>query len=177
MIAIAIFPFRRLLAGVVVRVVSYVIWSLNLVGSIIPQQVLWLCLLIALLYIAVGSFYGKRLESGAAPKNASPVIGPVETMTRWIEERQRGTYFKWQIANLLGKVHKSIEETDGRGTSNRVPHPLPQVQSFLDAGVNTTYADYPYPGLFQKAEPTPFDIPLEQVVEYLEEQMEIRDER
>jgi hypothetical protein len=93
--------------------------------------------------------------------------------TRWIEERNRGTYFKWQIANQLGAVHQSIQESAARGTSSRIPPIPPQVQAYLEAGVNTTYADYLSPGLFQRTEPTPLDIPLEQVVEYLEEQLEI----
>ena len=105
-VSIALFPFRKVLAGAVVRAGAYVVWTLNITGRIVPQQVLWVFLLIVILYIAVGSFYGKRLKGGPTPKNVSPVIGPVEAITRWLEQGQRGTYFKWQIASLLGKIHQ-----------------------------------------------------------------------
>jgi hypothetical protein len=169
-IAITLIAYHKMIVGAIVRVAAYIVWSVNYFGQVIPQQVLWIFLLLLILYIAVGSFYGKRSEGGSARSNASPLVGPVEMRTRWIEEGYRGTYFKWQIANLLGKVHQSIEQSASRGISGRIP---PQVQAYLDAGVHTSYVDYASPGLFQKAESSPLDIPLEQVVDYLEEQLEI----
>ena len=90
---------------------------------------------------------------------------------RWIEEKKRGIYFKWQMANLLGGVYKSINES----SPNQTSMPSQAVQDFFDAGLNTTYADYSAPGLFDKETPSPFDVPLERVVEFIEEQMEIKD--
>ena len=43
-------------------------------------------------------------------------------------------------------------------------------------GVNTSYVDYAPDGFSLKNISTPFDIELEQVVDYLEEQMEIKHE-
>lgn len=176
-IAAAFFSSRRVIVGALVRFAAYMVWSLNIIGSVIPQQVLWILLLLLILYIAVGSFYGKKSGGRSNRKNAESVIGPVEARARWIEERHRGTYFKWQLANLLGKVHLHIQETVRYGNSRSAPHIPPNVQSFLNAGLNTTYADYSSPTLFQKTESTPLDIQLEQVVDYLEEQLEIKDER
>lgn len=176
-IAITFFSFRKIIVDGVVNVTAYIVWSLNIFGSVIPQQVLWILLLLLILYIAVGSFYGKRSAGGSSLSNESPIIGPVETRARWIEERHRGTFFKWQLANLLGKVYQNIQEFVLYGTPKNIPPIPPQVQDYLDAGLNTTYADYTSPTLFQKTEPTPLDIQLEQVVEYLEEQLEIKDER
>jgi hypothetical protein len=175
--AIALFSFRKMIVGAVVRVAAYMVWSLNVVGSVIPQQVLWILMLLLILYIAVGSFYGKKSEGGSIQKNATPVIGPVEARARWIEERQRGTFFKWQLANLLGKVHQNIQESVRYGSSKNAPHIPAQVQNYLNAGLTTSYVDYAVPTIFQKTELTPLDIELEQVVDYLEEQMEINDER
>ncbi len=145
-------------------------------GVVIPQQILWAFLLILILYIAIGSFYGKRYREEKSPENQSPVIGAVEAMAGYIEERHRGIYFKWQIANLLGKIQQTIQESASRGTSSRIPLPSDSVQAFLDAGVNTSYADYAPDGFVLKNNSTPLDIELEQVVAYLEEQMEIRHE-
>ncbi len=176
-IAITLFSYRKMVVGTVVRIAAYFVWSLNVVGSVIPQQVLWILLLLLILYIAVGSFYGKKSEGGSNRKNADPVIGPVEARARWIEERQRGTFFKWQLANLLGKVHQNIQESV-RYENSKHGRPIPpQVHDYLNAGLTTSYVDYTVPTLFQKTEFTPLDIELEQVVDYLEEQPEIKDER
>jgi hypothetical protein len=169
--ALILIPFRKLIGRLVLNIAAYIVYSVDLIGKVIPQQVLWLLLIILILYIAVGSFYGKISQPGSKRVDASPVIGPVEARMRWIEEKKRGIYFKWQMANLLGNVYQSIQNL----SSNETTAPSQEVQDFFDAGLNTTYADYPVPGLFEKKPPTPFDIPLERVVEFIEEQMEIRD--
>ncbi|MBL8102407.1 MAG: hypothetical protein JNM02_07765 [Anaerolineales bacterium] len=176
LIAVLLFPMRRWLAGAVVGFASYLVWTVNLIGLVIPQQILWAFLLILILYIAIGSFYGKRYKEESSPVNKSPIVGAVEAMAGYIEERHRGIYFKWQIAHLLGKIQQSIQQTASRGTSSRIPLPSDRVQAFLDAGVNTSYADYAPEGFVLKNNSTPLDIELEQVVAYLEEQMEIKHE-
>ncbi|MBI5824809.1 MAG: hypothetical protein HZB18_12335 [Chloroflexi bacterium] len=177
LVAILIFPMRREVAGAVVQFAAYLVWSVNIFGHTIPQQVLWLFLLILILYIAVGSFYGKRYREESSPEDTSPIVGAVEAMAGYIEERHRGVYFKWQIAYLLGNIQKTIQETASRGTLNRLPLPSNRVQAFLDAGLNTSYADYAPDGLMRKQMNNPLDVELEQVVDYLEEQMEIRHEQ
>ena len=173
---ILLYPVRHEVAGAVMNFASYLVWTVNVMGVVIPQQILWAFLLILILYIAIGSFYGKRYREEKSPENQSPVIGAVEAMAGYIEERHRGIYFKWQIANLLGKIQQTIQESASRGTSSRIPLPSDSVQAFLDAGVNTSYADYAPDGFVLKNNSTPLDIELEQVVAYLEEQMEIRHE-
>ena len=175
-VAILLYPVRHEVAGAVMNFASYLVWTVNVIGVVIPQQILWAFLLILILYIAIGSFYGKRYREEKSPENQSPVIGAVEAMAGYIEERHRGIYFKWQIANLLGKIQQTIQESASRGTSSRIPLPSDSVQAFLDAGVNTSYADYAPDGFVLKNNSTPLDIELEQVVAYLEEQMEIRHE-
>ena len=175
-VAILLYPIRREVAGAVMSFASYLVWSVNVMGVVIPQQLLWAFLLILILYIAIGSFYGKRYREEKSTENQSPVVGAVEAMAGYIEERHRGIYFKWQIANLLGKIQQTIQESASRGTSSRIPLPSDSVQAFLDAGVNTSYVDYAPDGFSLKNISTPFDIELEQVVDYLEEQMEIKHE-
>lgn len=176
LIAILLYPVRRAVAGAVMSFASYLVWTVNVMGVVIPQQILWAFLLILILYIAVGSFYGKRYREEKIPEDQSPVVGVVEAMAGYIEERHRGIYFKWQIAHLLGKIQQTIQENASRGTSSRIPLPSERVQAFLDAGVNTSYVDYAPDGFSLKNISTPFDIELEQVVDYLEEQMEIKHE-
>lgn len=176
LVTILLFPVRRAVAGAVMSFAAYLVWSVNILGVVIPQQILWAFLLILILYIAIGSFYGKRYSEEKSTEKQSPVVGAVEAMAGYIKERHRGIYFKWQIAHLLGKIHETIQQSASRGTSSRIPLPSDRVQAFLDAGVNTSYADYAPDGFVIKNNSTPLDIELEQVVAYLEEQMEIRHE-
>lgn len=176
LVAVLLFPVRHELAGAVMSFATYLIWSVNILGMVIPQQVLWAFLLVLILYIAIGSFYGKRYREEKSTENQPPIIGPVEAMAGYIEERHRGVYFKWQIAHLLGKIQQTIKDTASHRNSNLIPQPSNRVQAFLDAGMNTTYVDYAPDGLTIKNNSTPLDIELEQVVAYLEEQMEIRHE-
>ncbi|MBI5354532.1 MAG: hypothetical protein HZB50_17975 [Chloroflexi bacterium] len=175
-IAFIFFSFRRTIVGAIVSTASYIVWSVNIFGSIIPQPVLWVLLLVLILYIAVGSFYGKRFWDNKIQRKLGPSIGPVEARARWIEERSRGTYFKWRLANLLGRVYQAIQEANRYDKSKDDSVPA-RVHDYLDAGLNTSFADYSLPKLFQKKEETPLDMDLEEVVDYLEEQLEIKDER
>lgn len=162
--------FRNQIAGYLVYSFSYLVWSLNLFGRIIPPQGVWIALVILILYVAVGSFYGKHSKGESSSMVADPVPGPVEAMADWIDERRRGVYFKWRIAHLLGRVHQSHYQN----TSGRVQAAPPEIEAYLDAGLNKSYVDFPTPSVFKKNEPTVLDIELEPVLDYLEEQMEIQ---
>ena len=59
LVAFILIPFRKVIGRVVLQIAAYIVYSVDLVGKVIPQQVLWVLLIILILYIAVGSFYGK----------------------------------------------------------------------------------------------------------------------
>lgn len=161
--------YRNQIAGWLAYSFSYLVWSLNLFGRIIPPQGVWIGLLILIIYIAVGSFYGKSFQVEKAPEAPTPVRGPVEAMAEWIEEKDRGVFFKWRIAHLLGRVH----EAQLKNTSGRMGPPPNEIEEYFDAGLNHSYVDFPTPGVFRKYEPTALDAGLESVLDYLEDQMEI----
>jgi len=169
-LAVVLLIYRTIIAAWLIYTFSYIVWSFNLLGRIIPPQGMWAALIILIVYIAVGSFYGKGSDDEKTPMVSEPLKGPVEAMAGWITERRRGVYFKWQIAHLLGKIHQAHFEK----TSGRMKPPSKEVEAFLDAGVNGSYMDFPMPSRFAKSEPTALDIELEPVLDYLEEEMEIR---
>lgn len=174
-IAFVVIGIRSQIADAVIQVWSYAVGALAVVGQVIPQQVIWFFIILVLSYIAIGSFYGRRQKAETARPEARPLHGSVETLAEWIRFRRRGVYFNWQIANLLGRIERRFQESAPRGTSSRVPAPK-HIRAYLDAGVNTTYADHETPGWFGSNQSV-FDIPLEQVVDYIEESMEIKNER
>lgn len=169
-LAVILLIYRTVITAWLVYSFSYLVWSFNLFARIIPPQGVWIALIVLIVYVAVGSFYGKTSDDEQSQMVSEQVTGPVEAMANWIEERRRGVYFKWRIAHMLGKVHQAHFET----TSGRIKPPSKEVEAFLDAGVNASYMDFPTPGRFTKSEPTVLDIDLEPVLDYLEEEMEIR---
>lgn len=175
-IAFGALLFRVQVTETILQIWTYVVGSVTILGQVIPQQILWFFLLLILLHVAVGSMYGKDIPDRTTSARPRPIQGPVERLAGAIDHRQRGTYFNWQIANLLGRIERHLRESASPVTSNRLPPPDPQIRAYLDAGLQTTYADHPTPGWFRWNDSV-FDVPLEQVVDYIEENMEIRHER
>jgi hypothetical protein len=181
LILAAVLPARRAIVTLVVDIAAVLLWAGQTLLSILPQQILWLFLIIFLLYIAVGSFYGKGTKQEGNRESPFPVEGKVKSLADWIEHRERGIYYNWRVANLLGQVARHIlEQRDDslpdRSLLGRDWSPEPMIQDYLEAGLTKTFADFPVRRLLKRSAPTPFDIPLEAVVDYLEEQMEIKHE-
>jgi hypothetical protein len=177
------FFLRDFVQILVIDPLAYLFWALGVVYRIIPQQVYWIFLIIGLFYVALNSFYAKRRSMDEAPPPA-PSKGSVETMAYWVERGQGGVYFRWQVARILAQTALSIAELreNRRLRAFEWPddEPSTQVKRYLDAGLNSSFADYPLESgisLFQlgrKQPSTPFDIDVEKVIAYLESEMENR---
>jgi hypothetical protein len=156
---------------------AYQLWVLWQVYRTVPQQLLWMVIVLVLLYLTVSIFYGTSLRKSQAQQQYD-FRGAVESLSVAITNRSRGIYFKWRLANILANVAAYILKAQerrlpGRRLTGRDWNPPPGVEAFLDAGINTTFADYPVPGFFQPPPETPFDIDLEPVVAFLESELEM----
>ena len=181
LILAAVLPARRAIVTFLVDIVAVLLWAGRTLLTILPQQILWVFLIIFLLYIAVGSFYSKGAKNQGVREPLSPVNGKVKSLANWIEHRGRGIYFNWRVANLLGQVARHIlEQREGslpnRSLQGRDWAPSPKIQAYLEAGLTKSFADFPVRRFLRRTSSTPFDISLEPVVDYLEEQMEITHE-
>jgi hypothetical protein len=171
------YTFSDVVREDVVLPLAYRLWFLVQAYRAVPQQVYWAILLIALLYFIVSIVYGTSLI-GPQEEQRSVPRGQVEQLAEAIEHRGKGIYFKWRIANLLAEIAAYIlnyqeRRSPGRKLSGRDWNPPPAVNTYLDAGINTTFADYPSPGLFKPRPVTPFDIDIEPVVDFLESELEM----
>lgn len=169
--------FQDLVEALVVMPALYTWWILGLVYRAIPQQAYWMVLLTALIYFFVSSFYVSSRRAKPRRDQSSPPQGPVERLNQWIEQRQSGVYFKWQLARALAELADQIlvyqdRRNPGRSLSGQGWHPPGQVERYLKAGLETTFTDYPSVGPFSSTPPTPFDIDIEPVVAFLESELE-----
>jgi len=174
------FPLRDSVYALVIVPVSYVLWVLRLVYHSVDQVLWWIVLLVAVLAIISRSLLPNVKLVERHTLKTKPVVGQVESLSLWMKKTERGTYFKWLVANRLGKIAHQIlvQRMGGKPRSFFDPltgpdwTPDPAVQSYLETGLHGSFADYPQnKKYFSKPAITPMDHDMCEVVEYLESQV------
>ena len=173
------FYLQDIFRAVLFEPLSYLAWGLSIVYQSIAQLVYWILLVTGFTLMAFGSLYGKDPRRESVEDEKSSKQGPLENVARQISRLDAGMYYKWLIANRMGKLARSIlalrngkafvshGELDGRDWN-----PPDEVAAYLVSGLTRTFADYPRPRWFSRPQETPFDVDLDQVVAFLESQME-----
>lgn len=171
--AILAYLLRDAIYGAVIVPLAYVIWLAVYIYSFIPQLALWIVLLVILFMVGIFGFLptGRSSRSSESKRRLAP--GPVESLTAWFVKSKKGTYFKWQIANRLGRIANRVsylsEENGEFGSEAEA------VNRYLKAGLTTSFVDYPRPKWpFERPAATPLDIDPKVVVDYLESQVEMK---
>ena len=159
--------------------ISYLWWGFNILYRSIAQLVYWILLMVGVTLMAFDSLYGKNRGEELVEEETNPTKGPLETIARQISRTEKGGYYKWLIANRLGKLARSILSLrDGQTDIQNGPlegrdwNPPDEVGKYLESGLTRTFADFPRQRRFSRPLETPFDIDINQVIAYLETQME-----
>jgi hypothetical protein len=172
------------LSGVVYAMIvlplSYLLWLLKLLYLALPGLIWWSVLALAVLYILITSLLpGIRFARRVKPP-LRPARGSVESLAGWMDRSGRGTYFRWLVANRLGRIAHRILEDRSRGNRRSYFDPLTApdwkpssgVQSYLEAGLQGSFTDYPRTNtLLSTPVPSPLDHEVREVIEYLETQV------
>ena len=165
----------------IVTPLAYLLWVLNLGYAAIPQLFQWIFLLAVLILIVLTGLLSGNSTGKKVAQPSKPAQGAVEILAGWVSKAGKGNYYKWMIANRLGKLsremHVRLEERrlparpEGQDSHARLPPEA--VQRYLQAGLDKSFVDYPLPVLpFIHRKATPFDLNVEQAVEFLESQTE-----
>lgn len=173
------FPLRQAVYETIIVPVAYALWVLGLFYHSVDQSIWWLIALFIVLVTLLRSLrMTGRIREGRQSKN-KPAFGQVEGLSIWMKRTGRGTYFKWLIANRLGKIAHEIllQRMGGKNRSFFDPlagpdwTPEADVQAYLESGLKGSFADYPQGRrFFSKPAPTPLDHDLNDVIEFLEAQ-------
>ena len=174
--AILAYILRDVIYGLVVVPLAYTFWLVELVYLAVPQLVKWI-VLVALLFV---SFIWKLIpDLPASPKPRIPgrsTEGRVESLAIGLHRSRTSNYFKWQVANRLGRLARRASNTQveaevlERGNAS--------IQDYLDAGMNQSFVDFPTPRTrFARRMPTPLDVDPGEIVGYLESRMELSHDR
>ena len=174
------FPLRDSVYALVIIPVSYVLWVLSLIYHSVDQVLWWIVLLVAVLAIISRSLLPKVKLVERHTLKTRPIVGQVESLSLWMKKARHGIYFKWLIANRLGKIAHQIliQRMSGKPRSFFDPLTGPDwtpdsaVQSYLEAGLHGSFADYPQNRkYFSQPVSTPMDHDMNEVIEYLESQV------
>jgi hypothetical protein len=105
----------------------------------------------------------------------------VVVLSIWLGRAKGVNYFKWLIANRLGKLAYQLllHRESGRPRSVFAPltgadwKPSKELQTYLEVGLHGSFSDYPNSGkAFGAAPKTPLDFEIREAVLFLESQIE-----
>ncbi len=167
---------RDLIYQLIIVPIAYFLWVLNFYYSALPQWLVWVIVLSVLFLATVWN-----LIPDVRPSTRKEIIrrrtqGEVEALTIWIAKASQGNYFKWQLANRLGRIARRLEALAGPG--GRQPSPDQDVEQYIDAGLNYSFVDFPTArNPLAPARHTPLDLDPRKAADYLESQMENTSER
>ena len=176
--AVLAFPLRAVVNQLVLVPSAYLLFLLKLLYVSLDQAVWWIAAVFGVLLLL-----GQSLLPDLKPvKKLIPFAkherGTVETLAVALDKSQKGIYFKWLIANRLGRLAYEILLQREHGKPRSVFAPLtsegweatPEVQEYLERGLHGSFADFPNSrwGSFSPPEKTPLDHDVAEVVEFLE---------
>jgi hypothetical protein len=176
------YAMRESIERNVIQPVLYFWWVLGIYYDSFPQALLWIILIVVIVMIEVGSF---TTDAGPVPDGKrdarKPVQGSVESLALWFRRAPDGLYFKWLIAQRLGKLSRELISFNARQSprSDRDAlhgpgwEPPDEVASYLESGLNGSFADYPRPRWpFQRPPRTPLDLDPAAAIDYIESKLE-----
>ncbi len=177
------FPLQDVIRKTVVVPLAYLWWVLGVLYHSIPQVVVWILLIVLISLMLMGSFASDRQRKRPEDPKIKPASGQVEGLADNLGKMRRSTYYRWKVANQLGRLARDflILRGDRAGTKDLSPltgrdwQPSAPIDAYLDTGLRGSFADFPnQPWRFRSPEPTPLDIDVEEVVNFLKSQIQMR---
>jgi hypothetical protein len=175
------FLLRQSFHEAIVVPAAYLLWALGLYYHSVSQGVWWIILIVLVLLILGRSLMFSSRSPGKVVTRPRETRGQVEDLARWLGRASEGTYFKWLIANRLGKLAYQILVQRENGKARSVFEPLtgpdwepgPHIQTYLQSGLQRSFADFPNPRKFLSQRlKTPLDADIGETVDFLESQVD-----
>ena len=175
------FPLRQMIYESIVVPAAFIAWNFNLLYRSFSQGVWWAAIFIIVLFMLLFSLIPQPQFRHRTEAKRKPPVGQVEDLATSLGKAERGSYFKWLIANRLGKLAYQIllQRESGRPRSVFAPlagmdwEPRKELQSYLETGLHGSFADYPQVNRpFGTPPKTPLDLDVTEAVEFLESQVE-----
>ena len=174
------FPLRETIYRMIVVPAAFVIWNLELLYRSFSQGIWWWAVTFIVLILLVFSMIPRSAPRRQELPRPSPPQGQVEGLAIWMKKAEKGIYFKWLVANRLGKLayQMLLHRESGRPRSVFTPllgvdwEPRQEVQHYLEIGLHGSFTDYPHHGRRAAAGHTPLDLDVSEAIDFLEAQLE-----
>ena len=175
------FPLRGMIYETVVIPAAFIAWNLGLLYRSYPQGVWWLVIVFIVFVMIVFSLVPRSSTPGRVEEKRKPPQRQVEGLAMNLRRAEQGTYFKWVIANRLGKLAYNIllQRESGKPRSVFAPllgadwEPSKELQNYLESGLHGSFADFPAVSRFAGSrQKTPLDVNVVEAVEFLESHLE-----
>jgi hypothetical protein len=161
------FVARDLAYDLIVLPLSYLGWQLALLFHAVSEIVWWTALVVLIALLIAWQLVPELKPAAGRPGGHRPAGGQVAAVALWLVRSRTSNYFKWQLANRLGRVSKRLDELVGRHADSEANGTA--VAGYLAAGLEHSFVDFPSsPRLFRRPAVTALDVDLRQVVGYLE---------
>ena len=174
------FSLQNVIKSTFVVPLAYLWWALGVFYSTLPQVVLWGGLVILTLFLLLKSLISSKKRESFVKRKTGARQGNIEVLAVSLEKTRDSIYNKWKVANRLGRLARELLIQRGDRENTKVIAPLvgrdwcpsEPVNEYLDVGLNGSFANYPKPRWrFSRPQPTPLDIDVDEVVEFLETQI------
>ena len=175
------FPLRDAIYETIVIPAAFIVWNLELFYRSFSQGIWWWVLVVFVLYMLVFSLASRPRFPHRKKEQSRPPQGQVESLATWLGKAEQGIYFKWLVANRLGKLAYQIllHRESGRPRSVFAPllgsdwEPKKELRQYLETGLHGSFADFPHnSSRFSAPVPTPLDLKVEEAVDFLESQIQ-----
>jgi hypothetical protein len=174
------FPLRETIYETVVIPAAFILWNLELLYRSFSQGTWWWVIVFLVLFMLIFSLTPQTRFRHREGQKAKPPQGQVEGLAIWLRKAEKGIYFKWLVANRLGKLAYQIllQRESGRPRSVFTPllgvdwEPRRELQQYLETGLHGSFADFPQTSRLSAHQPTPLDLNVAEAVDFLESQIE-----
>lgn len=176
------FPLRDWTQRTFITPLAVILWTLSLFYRSMPQLLWWVLDVMVVLVMLIGSLAPPEIFTPRDRNPPKPLQGPVESLALSIQKTRDGAYFKWMVANRLGKLaYQMLIQREGDGRRSVFAPlvgadwtPSPQLQKYLEVGLHGSFAEYPDSERVMRINGSPLDVEIHEAVEFLEGLSEIK---
>ena len=180
--ALLAFPLRGIVNELIVVPVAYIFWLVGLLYLSTHQVIWWIVIVLLVLFILGKSLLPELKLPRKTVTSTRRERGKVESLAASLKKSNKGIYFKWLVANRLGKLTHDILVQRGNGKPRSVFAPLtgdgleptPEMQQYLEKGLHGSFAEFPNTGnrYFAPPSKTLLDHDVAEVIEFLESKVD-----
>jgi hypothetical protein len=177
------FPLRGAVTQLIVMPLAYLLYALELFYLSLPQLVWWIVIVVVVLALLGSSLLIETRLPRRWVKPEKLERGRVEHLASAIMKSQTGTYFKWLVANMLGRLAYQILVLHDHGKPRSVFAPLeaqgwdppPEVREYLEKGLHGSFTELPSHSWIRLSprERTVLDHDAAEVVGFLESNLKV----